>query len=154
MRARAVLIPYVLSRVIVIATLEATRHVFTTLHVGEPFALRDGLSGWDAAWYADIARGGYSSVPKEGLRFFPLFPFIGKIVAYTPGVSARNGNLLVANLSALALGFVVYELAMRERHDAALARRAVWLVYLLPPAFVLVMGYAEAIFMLLVAIVL
>jgi hypothetical protein len=154
MRARAVFIPYVLSRIIVIAALEATRHVFTTLHIGEPLALRDGLSGWDASWYADIARGGYGAVPKEGLRFFPLFPLVGKVVAYAPGVNVRHGNLIVANLCALALGFVVYELAMRERHDAPLARRAVWLVYLLPPAFVLVMGYAEAMFMLLVAIVL
>jgi hypothetical protein len=154
LRARAVLIPYVLSRVIVVASLEATRHVFTTLRIGEPFALRDGLFGWDAAWYADIARGGYSAVPKEGLRFFPLYPLLGKLVAYSPGVSARAGDLFVANICALALGFVVYELAMREKHDAGLARRAVWLLFLVPPAFVLVMGYAEATFMLLSAIVL
>jgi hypothetical protein len=138
----------------VVASLEATRHVFTTLRIGEPFALRDGLFGWDAAWYADIARGGYGAVPKEGLRFFPLYPLLGKLVAYSPGVSARAGNLFVANVCALALGFVVYELAMREKHDAGLARRAVWLVFLVPPAFVLVMGYAEATFMLLSAIVL
>jgi hypothetical protein len=62
--------------------------------------------------------------------------------------------LLVANLSALGLGFVLYRLAWFERHDDAFARRAVWLVYLAPPAFVLVMGYAEATFMLLAAVVL
>ena len=59
--------------------------------------------------------------------------------------------MLVANVSAFALGFVLYRLAWCERHDDAFARRAVWLVYLLPPAFVLVMGYAEAMFMLLAA---
>ena len=31
--------------------------------------------------------------------------------------------------------------------DLVVARRAVWIVYLAPPAFVLVMGYAEATFM-------
>ncbi len=43
---------------------------------------------------------------------------------------------------------------MQERHDPELARRAVWLVYLAPPAFVLVMGYSEATFMTLTALVL
>jgi hypothetical protein len=40
---------------------------------------------------------------------------------------------------------------MYERDDPDLARRAVWLVYLVPSAFVLVMGYAEATFMALAA---
>jgi hypothetical protein len=149
MRARAVLIPYVLSRLIVFGALATTRHVFTTLHVTQPLALHQGLRSWDAAWYGDIARGGYNGVAKEGLRFFPLFPLLGKGVSLLPGADASLGIILVANLSALLLGFGVYQLALRERGDEGLARRAVWLVYLLPPAYVLVMGYAEATFMLL-----
>ena len=149
MRARAVLIPYVLSRVIVFGALATTRHVFSSLHLAEPLALRDGLHSWDASWYGDIARGGYSAVPKEGLRFFPLFPLLGKALALLPGVDAPLAIVIVANISALLLGFGVYQLALRERGDEDLARRAVWLVYLLPPAYVLVMGYAEATFMVL-----
>ena len=47
-------------------------------------------------------------------------------------------------MCALAAGFLVFDLARRERGDVALARRAVWIMYLAPTAFVLVMGYAEA----------
>src|SRR5436305_10084451 len=43
---------------------------------------------------------------------------------------------------------------MQERHGDVVARRAVYLVYLVPPAFVLVMGYAEALFMTLTAVAL
>ncbi len=148
-RARAVLVPYALSRVIVLLSLALTRHV---LHAGSrgalPLQARAGLLGWDAAWYRDIAHGGYAGVAKVGLRFFPLFPLIGRAVSWLPGVDAGFGVVLVANVSALVMGFLVYELARRERDDTELARRAVWIVFLAPSGFVLVMGYAEATFMI------
>jgi hypothetical protein len=152
--AQAVLIPYVVSRLVVLGALLTARHVFSSLRIRDPVALHDGLFGWDASWYRDIARGGYDAVPREGLRFFPLFPLLGRAVAWLPGVTTGFALLLVVNVSALVLGFVVYGIAMHERSDAALARRAVWLVYLVPPAFVLVMGYAEATFMTLAALTL
>ena len=152
--ARAVIVPYLASRFIVLATLVTTRHMFTTLRIAQPVETRGGLLSWDAAWYRDIARGGYDAVAREGLRFFPLFPLLGRAVSWVPGIGASNAVLIVANLSALALGYVLYLLVMHERDDPALARRAVWLVYLVPPSFVLVMGYAEATFMTAAAIVL
>jgi hypothetical protein len=145
--ARAVLVPYVLSRVIVVVTLVVCRHVLTTLQVAGRFRVQASLLGWDGGWYRDIARGGYDAVAREGLRFFPLFPLLGHVVAWLPGVNAAAAVVVVANVAALALGFAVRALVLEERADEALARRAVWLAYLLPPAFVLVMGYAEALFM-------
>ena len=48
-------------------------------------------------------------------------------------------------MSALVAGVLVFELARaRGAGQSSLARRAVWIVYLAPSAFVLVMGYAEA----------
>jgi hypothetical protein len=152
--ARAVAAPYVLSRLIVIGTLAVSRHVFTTLHDPESLQLHGGLLGWDAGWYRDIARGGYDAVAREGLRFFPLFPLLGRVVSWLPGVDAGLGVLVVANACTLALGFAIYALVVEERADEDLARRAVWLVYLVPPAFVLVMGYAESLFMTAAAIAL
>ena len=125
-----------------------TRHV---LRVGSPRPLpvqaRMGLLGWDAAWYRAIAHSGYGGVAKVGLRFFPLFPMLARAVSWLPAVSPGLAVLLVANVSALAVGVLIYDLALSEKHDPALARRAVWIVYLAPTAFVLVMGYAEATFM-------
>ncbi len=137
-----------LSRVIVLGALVLTRHVATALHVSPtPVQTRDGLVSWDAGWYWRIAAGGYDSIPKEGLRFFPLVPLLARAGGWLPGISVRLSLLLVVNASALAAGFLVYELVRREQRPHAVASRAVWIMYLAPPAFVLVMGYAEALMM-------
>jgi hypothetical protein len=152
--ARSIVVAYVGSRVIVLGALATVRHIITFNHFPEPQQTHDGLLAWDASWYRDIAAHGYSSAHSEGLRFFPLFPMISRAVAWLPGVSPAFAVVFVANVSALALGFALYGLVMQERHDDELARRAVWLVYLAPPAFVLVMGYAEPLFMTLAALTL
>jgi hypothetical protein len=151
---RAVLVPYAISRVVVVGALVTTRHIITTRHFPVPLETHTGLLAWDASWYRDIARSGYDRIASEGLRFFPLFPLLGRAVSWLPGVSAGFGVVFVANASALVLGFALHRLVLHERHDPELARRAVWLVYLAPPAFVLVMGYAEATFMACAAVVL
>ena len=147
--ARAILLPYVVSRAIVLVSLVLTRHLVTALEVvPKPLATKDGLLGWDAAWYGGIARDGYDALPTEGLRFFPLYPLITRAVALVPGIDTDLALLVVANLAALAFGVVLYRFAWAERQDDAFARRAVWIAFLAPPAFVLVMGYAEATLML------
>src|SRR5262245_66350504 len=152
--AQAVLVPYVISRAIVLASLAMTRHTFWTLDLARPLQARQGLFAWDAAFYRDIAASGYDAVDRSGLRFFPLVPLLARGVAWFPGVDAGLGLLIVANVSALLAGVVIWRLVWRERHDEDLARRSVWIAYLAPPAFVLVMGYAEATLMLCVAVAL
>jgi hypothetical protein len=143
--ARVVLPPFVVARVLVAGSLALARHLATELHATpRPVQLGQGLLAWDGAFYADIARGGYDAVPREGLRFFPLFPVLGRALAALPGVDADLGLIVVANLSALVVACLLYRLAQRETGDAELARRAVWLVALAPSAFVFVIGYAEA----------
>src|SRR6476661_4293956 len=95
-------------------------------------------------WYREIARHGYDGVAKEGLRFFPFVPILARVGSWLPGVSVRLALLLVVNACALAVGALMYDLVRNEGRSDAVARRAVWIVYLAPPAFVLVMGYAEA----------
>ncbi len=145
LRARSVFVPFVLSRVIVVVSLELTRHVYRAATTN-PLSLQahQGLLGWDAAWYRDIALDGYGGIDDRGLRFFPLFPMLARAVAWIPGVSTGFAVVFLANVFALAAGFLMFELARREGKDIALARRAVWILYLAPTAFVLVMGYAEA----------
>jgi hypothetical protein len=59
------------------------------------------------------------------------------------GGHATPALLVLSNLPALVLGALLHRLCLDETGDAALARRAAWLVALVPPFFVLVMGYAE-----------
>ena len=120
------------------------------LRPGEPpLALDQGLVAWDGAFYRDIATVGYDRLPEEALRFFPLFPLLGKVVgAPLPG-GATTGLVLVANVSALVAGWLLHRLVLDEGGSERRATTAVWLVAVLPASSVLVLAYTEALFLAL-----
>ncbi len=141
--------PWILSRALVAAALATARHVADTAFAGRPPTIDHGLLAWDAAWYGDIAKFGYEGVDPAGLRFFPLLPLLGRAVgAIVPGIDAGKGVVVVANLAALWFLVKLHRFVVRESGDADTARRAVWIGVLAPPAFVLVMGYAESVLLL------
>ncbi len=154
-----VLASWLVARLIVGATLAVTRYVVTTLHDRHETATllpHTGLLGWDAGWYSNLAGHGYHGAGPTSLRFFPLFPLLGRLGAQVPGLAGQAGAVLVvvANLAALAFAVALARLTRHEGYDEATVRRVVWLAALAPPAFVLVMGYAEALFGLLAVLVL
>jgi hypothetical protein len=107
---------------------------------------RMDLLGWDAVHYLFIADHGYQvSAPNE-TRFFPLVPLMTRALAVLPGVSTAAALLLIANVGAVVFALLVHRLARDEGLGRDGAGRAVWLLTLAPPAFVLVMGYAESVF--------
>lgn len=110
-----------------------------------PLALEQGLFAWDAAWYRDIAERGYDGVAREGLRFFPLLPLVTRAVSLPLFGNVGLALVLVVNVAAFATGVVIHRLVREETGDRALAARATWLLALLPPAMVLVIGYAESV---------
>ena len=107
---------------------------------------RVGLLGWDAVHYLFIADHGYPADAPNETRFFPLVPLLARALALLPGVSTGTALLLIANLSALVFALLLHRLARDEGLGRDGAGRAVWLLTLAPPAFVLVMGYAEGVF--------
>lgn len=138
-------VPWLVSRALVLGALAVARHVVD--HLGtqpRPIALHQGLLGWDAAFYGDIARGGYDAVSRDGLRFFPLLPLAGRAVGLLPFVDARGGVVLVANLSTLIAAVLLVRLVTFETGDRGLATRSITLLLLAPHAFVFVMGYADS----------
>jgi len=106
-----------------------------------------GLLGWDADWYRRIALHGYDGVPDQGLRFFPLLPEVTRVLGFGTSLGIGIALLVLANGPALGVGALVCRLVRSEGGDESLARLAATLVALAPPAFVLVMGYTEAIAM-------
>ncbi|WP_322759883.1 mannosyltransferase family protein [Frankia sp. Cr2] len=115
-----------------------------------PFQLT-GLLGWDAGWYTGIAEHGYAGVGEQGLRFFPLLPLLVRAVTVVPGLGGHTGGTLLVLVNMIAFVFVaaLAWLARSEGLDPAAISRVVWLASLAPPAFVLVMGYTEALWGLL-----
>jgi hypothetical protein len=146
---RAAIVPWVLARALVGGALGVARYGFGEL-AGDnrPVQLDQGLFAWDAAHYREIAEHGYGAA-EAGLRFFPLYPLLGRGLGTVLAGNDALALLIIANISALAFAALLHRLTLRETGDPRLAERAAWFAALLPPALSLVMGYAEATFLAL-----
>jgi hypothetical protein len=140
---------WITARLLVAAGWVLAEAVARDLLDGKPVALRQGLLAWDGAFYRDIATLGYGGTGGEPLRFFPLYPMTGKVLAPLTLGDEGSALVLVANVAALAAAVLLRRLVLRETGDARLADRATWLLLLVPPAFVLTMAYSEALFLVL-----
>jgi hypothetical protein len=120
-----------------------------SFEAGRPPQLNEGLLVWDGNYYRDIATIGYGALPVGALRFFPLYPLLARALDVVLLGHIELSLLLISNGCALALAVVLRRLVLFESHDEDLARRTVWMTALFPSAFVLVLAYAEALFLLL-----
>jgi hypothetical protein len=144
----AAIVPWIVARVLVVGSLGLARFVFDEVGSGRrPVALTQGLYAWDASWYRSIAEQGYASLPRPALRFFPLFPLLGRWLGEVFLDHPEVALLVIANAAALVFAALLHRLTMQETGDAALARRAAWYAAILPPAMFLVLGYADALAM-------
>jgi hypothetical protein len=135
-----------LSRIVVVGTLLVARLTVSSTRPHNAAALaraHQGLLGWDAGWYQSIAGHGYAASGQQSLRFFPVFPMIARALGWIPGIGTGAAVVVVANVFALAGMAVLFLLVQQETGDRELARRSVWLLALAPPAYTLVLGYAE-----------
>jgi Mannosyltransferase (PIG-V) len=141
------LLPFAVARVVVLGALGMAHFVVDRTHPSSPgVALRvhQGLLGWDAGWYETIARAGYAPLGSQSLRFFPALPLVTHVLAWVPGVNDGAALVVLANLAAFVATVMLFVLARRELGNRDAARRSIWILSLLPSAFVLVMGYAES----------
>ena len=134
------------ARVVVGGVLLFARFLYNHLHihVGAK-TLHEGLLSWDGQWYERIARHGYAAIPRTAVRFFPLYPLLGKALGWVLGGAVDVALLLLANIPALLFGALLVRLVRREGGDAPASERAAWFVALVPSGFVLVLAYSEAI---------
>jgi hypothetical protein len=145
-------LPWLVARVITLFALGMAKYEVKHFHITDPKAVlesHDGLLGSDAGWYQTIAAHGYGALPRSATRFFPLLPLLDRWLHDITTLTVGTASLLITNGAAFLLGVAIYALARSEFQDTILARRAVWLIMLAPPAFVFVMGYSEALLVLL-----
>lgn len=117
----------------------------------EPTALGQGLIAWDGTHYRALVESGYGPGAPESLRFFPLFPMLGRALdaAVGPLSGAGPALVLLANVAALVAMVLLRRLVLHERRSMALADTAVWVFAVFPASFVLVFAYSEALFLAL-----
>lgn len=137
-----VVAPWLLSRVIVLAT------VAFAGSIGRGFTLR-GFEAYDGGWYLAIVRHGYGPAPISGLpNNWPFFPLLPGVMRVLDAVSLGGGaGIAVLN----SLVFLVALAGLRRlvvgRLGADVASTAVWTTALFPASAVFSMVYPSSIFL-------
>jgi len=146
---RAVLPAWITARILVLAGFVVATTVSHRIINSTAAPLSDGLLAWDGSWYRDLAGGGYHSVPNAGVRFFPLFPVLGRVLAAPFGGHVDVVLVVIANVASFVTLVLIRRLVWNEKLDRKLADRAVWCVAIFPSAFVMVFAYSESVMLAL-----
>nr|WP_202510740.1 mannosyltransferase family protein [Streptomyces sp. SID5643] len=112
---------------------------------------------WDALWYVRVAELGYGYEVRlangdlhSNLAFFPLLPWLERLVAAVSPLSYADGGFLVSLVASLAAAWGIFAVA-----DHVYGRRAgvcaVLLWAVLPVGIVQSMAYSESLFTALAA---
>ncbi|CAL9404052.1 hypothetical protein SUDANB108_01525 [Streptomyces sp. enrichment culture] len=112
---------------------------------------------WDALWYVRVAELGYGYEVRlangdvhSNLAFFPLLPWLERLVAAVSPLSYADGGFVVGALASLAAAWGIFAVA-----DRVYGRRAgvcaVLLWAVLPVGIVQSMAYSESLFTALAA---
>ncbi|MEU0726718.1 hypothetical protein [Streptomyces sp. NPDC006140] len=112
---------------------------------------------WDALWYTRVAELGYGYEVRlangdvhSNLAFFPLLPWLERLVAAVSPLSYADGGFLVSLFASLAAAWGIFAVA-----DRVYGRRAgvcaVLLWAVLPVGIVQSMAYSESLFTALAA---
>lgn len=160
MSPRDVLVPYAITRalaaivaLIAIALLPVSTVCPDPCHRSAN-ALLDAASRWDGAHYLTLARDGYA-LPAPGaqseLAFFPLYPFLMRLVG--PVLGGSDDAYLAAGvaISAVSLAIACVYLArlVAIERGANTATRSVVYLLLFPTSVFLAAVYAESLFLAL-----
>ncbi|MBV8489093.1 MAG: hypothetical protein JO199_01095 [Candidatus Eremiobacteraeota bacterium] len=145
---REVLIDFVATRAAVIVIAELAAVIIgqrAGTHVQESRNILLAVWGrWDAVHYIDIAVQGYQGTD---MAFFPLFPFLIRIVGSLAG-SHLIAGLLISNASFFFGLLYLYKLLEHE-YDRSVARRAIFYVSIFPTAVFFSAVYTESLFFML-----
>ena len=103
---------------------------------------------WDTGWYLQLAAFGYIR-GSGNIAFMPLYSWL------IHGLAILTGNyllsaLIISNLAALAVFFLLYEVAIFEGLGSRASLMVVFFFALFPTAFFLFAAYTESIFIALV----
>ena len=108
----------------------------------------------DGVYYADIARDGYAYDPerRSNVAFFPLFPLLGRAVAWVTGLPPELALVLASNLCLMGVFFVSALYVEARSPDEPVECRSMVLVALglWPTTFFFRMAYSESLFLLVV----
>ena len=149
--ARAVLAPFLLTRVLTAIVALAAGALYSTPttcpDVCHPSTnpLLDAATRWDSGAYVAIAHDGYGAVPANN-AYFPLYPLLMRVFATLLGGSDDAylvAGLFISNL-ALLVALVYLARLVAIDHDATAGARAALYLLVFPTSVFLAVVYPES----------
>jgi hypothetical protein len=118
----------------------------------QPASALDWFNAWDAGWYLRIAHWGYryphTGAQAGNVAFFPLYPFLIRVVTFT-GLDARVGGYLISNLALLGAALLLWKLIVRETDNERAATSGVAFLLVGPVSFFFSIVYTEGLWLFL-----
>lgn len=154
--AKALLILIASRFVVILALFFSARFVTPSIHAaGETnvpwyrYLLR-----WDAGWYLQIVRDGYShtgdELTQQSINFSPVYPLICKAVSVLLGVPPDIALLIVSNLLLFAGMSLVFKL-IKEDYGEDVGLYSVAALCFFPASLFFTAGYTESLALALIA---
>jgi hypothetical protein len=154
--ARAVLVPFLLTRALLVCVALAAAALFPPAAVcrdachASTIPLLDVAARWDADPYLTIARDGYRADVPSHVEYFPLYPFLMRMggALFGSDDAYLAAGLVISNLALLAALVYLARSVMLD-HDAKTATKAAVYLLVFPTTVFLSVVYAESLFLLL-----
>ena len=154
--ARAVLVPFLLTRALVAAvalaatTLVPPSAICRNACDASSIAILNVAARWDGDPYLTIAREGYSADNVSLVAYFPLYPFLMRLggALFGSDDAFLAAGVVISNLALFAALVYLARLVMLD-HDAKTATRAAVYLLVFPTTVFLSVVYAESLFLLL-----
>jgi hypothetical protein len=112
----------------------------------QPPSVATYFSSWDAQHYLFLATEGYHA-GQRSIAFFPLFPWLIRLVAALPGIGPLGAALLIPNLLSIAACLLLYRF-FEQRHSGQ-AESSLLLLLAFPGALFFHFPYTESLFLFL-----
>ena len=154
--ARAVLVPFLLTRALVAAIALAATALVPPSAIcrnacdASSIAILNVAARWDGDPYLTIAREGYSADNVSLVAYFPLYPFLMRLggALFGSDDAFLAAGVVISNL-ALFAALVYLARSVMLDHDAKTATRAAVYLLVFPTTVFLSVVYAESLFLLL-----
>lgn len=114
--------------------------------------LDERLLTYDGTFYRLIAQGWYGNpeLPSEGIRFFPAYPGLARLLSPLALGNEDAALLVVSNAAAIGAALLLWRLALEITGDSGVGVRAAWMIAVIPAANVLAFAYTESLMLLVV----
>lgn len=154
---------YLTSLIVLFGMLFGTEYLTPSRHgdffdpPGPVRSVEDAYANWDGKWYVRIARDGYSydAGRMSSVAFFPVYPTLGRVVAWATGLSPEASLVLLSHLFLWASVALVMTY-VRGRYPALehLPAYTALALALIPLGFFFRVAYTESLFVFLAVLTL